>query len=526
MTTVVGEKASAVHELELDQIQGNILSGFNKDHQMFLFLHFKEGQRGRDWLASVQNEIASTGEVEGFNRLFKHLERKRDGELGALKATWANVAFTLAGLKKLAAEGSNLQGFPKSFTEGMRSRAKLLGDVGASTPETWVFNREGQEIHAVLLVAADSQPDLHQHVMRYLSGIFLNGGITLVFLQEGAVRADQPGHEHFGFKDGVSQPGIRGFTPNNNPKDSEQGNPGQDLLWPGEFVIGYETQFGKADPKEPTELNTAPGPVSTSGPDWTRNGSYLVFRRLRQDVAAFRNQLKDLERQHQRSIDVIGAKLVGRYASGCPLELTKDESADPKTFPPPFDPTAEDPSGRHSELLDDLHNNNFEYGGDPQGQFVPRAGHIRKAYPRDETSPRKSPCDNLEVNENTTQRHRLLRRGIPFGTSFRPTLGAISHPITKEREGTDRGLLFLAYQSDIERQFEFVQACWVNDKDFPQNGDGQDPIIAQSPNGDMKIPGVPKEPASIKHFVTTTGGEYFFQPSLRVVKKLARGQKL
>ena len=106
--------------------------------------------------------------------------------------------------------------------------------------------------------------------------------------------------------------------------------------------------------------------------------------------------------------------------------------------------------------------------------IVPRAAHIRKAYTRDETLPG---LKDAEDSESVTQTHRLLRRGIPFGTSFRPSLGATGHGGKfGVEEPNDRGLLFLAYQSDIERQFEFVQNNWVNNVNFPQSGDGQDPI--------------------------------------------------
>jgi Dyp-type peroxidase family len=514
-TTTAEPRTPTVEKLALEEIQGNILSGFNKDYQAFLFLHFDDASKARAWLASIKNEIASTDQVDRFNKLFKDLRKFRGGELGTLKATWANIAFTHDGLCQLAAAGSDLSGFPRAFVEGMGKRSEKLGDIGNSDPKNWVFNRIGVDgIHAVLMVGSDSQADLYQHIMRYLSLIFLNGGLTLVFLQEGAVRSDQPGHEHFGFKDGVSQPGIRGFTQPSNPNAPDEGIPGQDLLWPGEFVIGYETQFGVADPKKPADLNTAPGAPSKPVPAWTRNGSYLVFRRLRQDVPAFRNQIRDLAAAHNLKPEVLEAKIVGRYTSGCPLERSKPH--------PNLDTTHGDPSIEHPDLLTD-NINNFEYGDDAKGAIVPRAAHIRKAYPRDEIV-----GDGSQINENTTQKHRLLRRGIPYGTSFRPTLGSVAHPVEEENalENVDRGLLFLAYQSDIESHFEFVQQTWVNNTEFPEPRDGQDPVIAQSPIGPVSMSGIQGSPIDIKHFVTTTGGEYFFQPSISVLRKLAKGTKL
>ena len=140
---------------------------------------------------------------------------------------------------------------------------------------------------------------------------------------------------------------------------------------------------------------------------------------------------------------------------------------------------------------------------------MPLAAHIRKAYPRDEDTP--------GGGEEDTQTHRLLRRGIPYGASL--PRGDESSSAADE----DRGLLFLCYQTSIERQFEFVQARFVNDPDFPEPGAGQDPIITQDPaTGSFTLPGGRQEHvALLQRFVTTTGGEYFFQPSRSALAALS-----
>jgi len=157
------------------------------------------------------------------------------------------------------------------------------------------------------------------------------------------------------------------------------------------------------------------------------------------------------------------------------------------------------------ELADnDAINNHFEFQeDDPVGARVPLAAHIRKAYPRDETLPGFSPDDS----ESETQTHRLLRRGIPFGKSFGAASGG--------KASDPRGLLFLAYQKSIQKQFEFVQHSWVNDPDFPALGAGEDPILSQTAQGPFKCSA---QTLTVKHFVTTTGGEYFFSPSLSTLR--------
>ena len=362
----------------------------------------------------------------------------------------------------------------------------------------------------MLIVAADDPSDLKRRVDEITGTPAFRGGVEVLGTEDGKTRADQPGHEHFGFKDGVSQPGIRGLTPPDDPiGNPHQGHPGQDLLWPGEFVLGYPTQKPKAK-KGVDGPNPDPGKPSRSGPAWTADGSYLVFRRLGQDVPGFRKQVQDLATRLTSHPDLVGAKLVGRYASGCPLEQ--------RAFQPgPFTPSPTDPGdpkkGGNAALADsDSLNNNFEFGDDPDGAVCPLGAHIRKAYPRDE----RTPPIRQEDSESATQTHRLLRRGIPFGTSFgAPTGGGANDP---------RGLLFLAYQSDIESQFEFVQRRWVNNATFPAfpRGlqPGEDPIIAQSHDGPFQIDPKNPKPISVQHFVTTNGGEYFFAPSLEALERI------
>ena len=379
----------------------------------------------------------------------------------------------------------------------MQARAATIGDSGDSAPANWIPPLGSDQVHAILHVAADDQADLHAAIARYVQNFGFNGTVHLLFTQEGLVRQDEPGHEHFGFKDGISQPGIRGVDTPRPGGDPNQGNPGQDLLWPGEFVLGYETQIDGPDAVNlpPLSPNPNPGPVSAPGPAWATDGSYLVFRRLRQDVARFHAQLHLLAPANGLDPQVFAAKLVGRFHSGCPLEPLKGQ--------PTGTGTADDPAVG----ADSLRNNDFEYGADPAGNAVPRAAHIRKVYPRDEPTP--------GGGENNTQKRRLLRRGVPFGKSL--NLSSLD-----PHDNGDRGLLFLCYQTSLVNQFEFVQQFWINNPDFPQGGDGTDPVMSQTPTGVFTCPGAnPAVMPALKHFVTTTGGDYFFQPSISALYHIA-----
>ena len=543
--------------INFESIQGNIFGGFNKDFQTLLFLHFTDPVKGRAWLNNMSKNIASSEDVINFNNLFKTL-RARHRQEGLIQSTWTNIAFTFSGLQALEAEG--IDSFPDVYKNGMAANAVSLGDTGNNGPTHWVGDKAklgSKDIHAILIIASDLEDEVdptrdpqkpNSTVAGYIRNFGFNGTVKLLHTQRGRTRLDirdaqghtpQAGHEHFGFKDGVSQPGIRGIDVSSDLADTDHGNRGQDLLHPGEFVLGYPMQI-------PTPLNghdgpnPLPGDISGSGPEWTRDGSYLVFRRLRQDVKGFRDAVKNLAPTLAQELNLppgtdatalMGAKLVGRYASGCPLERLKEPEA-------PYIPSVEDP-GVHDPTLanDDAKNNFFEFGYDPKGLNVPRGAHIRKAYPRDQEGTEESGTDS----KSRTQTHRILRRGIPFGSS----LGAQQHGEANVAFPNDRGLLFLCYQSDLERQFEFVQKQWINEADFPcpeakatQSGsggilytngqgdepDGEDPIIAQTSSASFGIPisGDNVWRPSISHFVAMTGGDYFFAPSIEALSVIAR----
>jgi Dyp-type peroxidase family len=224
-----------------------------------------------------------------------------------------------------------------------------------------------------------------------------------------------------------------------------------------------------------------------------------VYRRLRQDVGGFISFVTSEAETLGITPDQLGAKLVGRWKTGAPLEHVPGE-------PPDLDTAAADPSNAHPNVLDANHINNFGYlEHDADGHLTPRAAHIRKAYPRDEPPP----------GAEEANRHRILRRGIVYGAEFDPSEPAYgTDPVPADQ---DRGLLFLCYQSSIPRGFEFIQTSWANQPDFPQPGDGEDPIISQNvEHPPFTLP--PNTHLATNRWVTTTGGEYFFAPAISALK--------
>ncbi|HMF04358.1 MAG TPA: hypothetical protein VKH17_06055, partial [Acidimicrobiia bacterium] len=275
-----GHVKDADPAIDLANVQGNVLAGFNKDHQRLLFFRMGDTDRARAWLATIVDETATTEEVLAFNDLFRRTRARRGVEVATPQASWMNVAFTHPGLAALGVPETELSTFPEAFRQGMAARAQLLGDLDDSAPARWVGPFASSVVHGLLLLAADATSVLDRLASTHMQRMTAHG-VQVVFDDTGHARVDQPGHEHFGFKDGVSQPGIRGVTRRQNPDNKDQGVPGQDLLWPGEFVLGYPTQIRTPASSSNGDANTNPGPIARSGPAWTTDGSYLVFRRLR-----------------------------------------------------------------------------------------------------------------------------------------------------------------------------------------------------------------------------------------------------
>ena len=198
----------------------------------------------------------------------------------------------------------------------------------------------------------------------------------------------------------------------------------------GEFILGYPDSDGnvsgqpvqKPQPQPPPYDPTPTPPLAQPLPAWARNGSFVVYRRLRQDVAAFRQAMTDQAGPAGITPEQLGAKITGRWPSGAPLARVPGE-------PKHLDPTASDPSITYFAVLEDQRINNFDYRQDPDGTAVPRAAHIRKSNPR---------ADQLPDGDKSS-RHRMLRRGITYGSEFQQGETPYGETVPSQQ---DRGLLF------------------------------------------------------------------------------------
>jgi Dyp-type peroxidase family len=452
------------------EIQGNVLAAFNKGQQTFLLVAFADAGRGRQWLGDMAPLVATTKAVEDFNEGFSACRRQPGCNPDNLRAVWTNVTLTFRGLSRLAKPETIAQ-IPSRFSalrDGAARRAPKVGDRGASAPANWLFGAEHLPgIDAVVTVAADSHEDLHRR-LDAVRVLLRRHGLTIVFEERGRLLPGaQKGYEHFGFKDGISQPAVRDFhRADPSRPDRRLGHRGEKLIAPGEFVLGYRTQRGP------------PGPT----PDWMRDGSFQVLRRLNQDVPGWWSQMEQGPAlKPPLSKRALAAKVVGRWPSGTPLARA-----------PNADTGAPD-------------DNTFDYSHDPKGERTPRFAHIRKVYPRASVPP--------GVKES--EQRRIMRRGIPFGPTFDPLRGPAHGP------GADRGLMFQCFCADLERQFEFLQSHWVNHPNFPHAGDGRDHVIGRESSNTLRRHGAPDAHLDFQQFVTTSGAVYALAPSIKTLRRLA-----
>ena len=396
--------------LEFDDIQHLLLTRAPALTARYEFLSFRDGAGGRAWVSAIKETIHSAASMRaGVD------QDKR----------WVTAAFTWNGLRALGLDEASLASFPEEFKQGMAARAEMLGDTGVNAPEHWVGGLASPDLHAIVILFARDEAEHDRCVSEHAKLVAGCPGVeVLSVLDLQAIPPFGYAHEHFGYRDRLSEPAIEGNGVEPTPGTGEP-------LKPGEFILGYPDEYGVvADSPQPEIL--------------ARNGSYMAYRRLEEHVGKFREFL----RQHGDTAEeqeLIAAKLMGRWRSGAPLVLA---------------PEKDDPA-----LGADMQrNNDFTYKEmDPHGYAVPLGSHIRRINPRD--------------TAHNMNRRRMIRRGAPYG----PPL-----PEGAPDDGVERGIAAFVICASLIRQFEFAQNVWINDRNFNELGNERDPIIGAQ-DGDAGV---------------------------------------
>ncbi|MFQ6229626.1 Dyp-type peroxidase [Nocardia sp. NPDC002869] len=414
----------------------------------YVFLSFDDPAGGRAWLDALVDRVQSAAAARATMDSAEH---------------WSTLAFTWRGLGALGVPEAALATFPDEFREGMAARADILGDTGAGHPDNWVGGLAGDDLHAIAILFARTEGEHRRCTAEHDRLVSRCPGVrVLSYLDLNATPPFDYAHDHFGFRDRLSQPVMKG--------SGEEPTPGSGApLEPGEFILGYPDEAGP-----PRGL---PQPEALS-----RNGSYMAYRRLQEHVGAFRDYLRE-HADTPEGQELLAAKLMGRWRSGAPLALA---------------PERDDPQLG----ADPLRNNDFDYQeADPHGYAVPLGSHVRRLNPRGTAA---------DMN-----RHRMIRRGATYGPAL---------PENAPDDGVDRGIAAFIICAGLVRQFEFAQNVWINDKNFHELGNEHDPICGAQ-DGSLQFT-IPKRPirkvlANLPAFTTLRGGAYFFLPGIGALRYLA-----
>ena len=473
-------------KLDATDIQGFVLRGYNMPFARYCFLHFDDAARARTLIYRLLGSI-TTGQL---------------WDQGKPRST-VNIAFTHRGLVALELPLSTLISFPDEFQLGMRARGNILGDAGLSSPdhwdEVWRENAGACEVHAWLGLNALDPASLDERSSTIQKLLNETDGARLLAAQDAASIVDETGKvtlkEHFGFTDGFGNPDYAGICRGTQPGQGKLVNGQWTPLATGELLLGHADEAG--------ELPVAPVPHLLAA-----NGTFMVYRKLHQNVGTFRHFL-DTWAAHYGAGDALAreklaSKLIGRWRDGTPVEVSPDQ---------PDYALTQDPKRSTA----------FLYGEDASGARCPVGAHVRRVHPR----------DAFGFEGRLVNRRRITRRGMPYGPFADEFDGSSGDP--SESDKIERGVIFMALNASLARQFEFVQQQWVNYGNDAHLGNEKDVLIGNHRvdgqgggeramiQGDASSTNPPLMLSGLPNFVELRGGEYFFLPSITALGMIALG---
>jgi len=445
------------YQVLLEDLQGNILKGHGREHSVHLFVQWKEGKatEAKQWIKTFAETYVTSAKKQSDEAVVY----REQGIGGDLFATFCLTRFGYEALefKPFAV--------PKDqpFTMGMKNE-QIRGFLGDPVVEDWEAGYR-DEIHGFILMADDNVNDLLQTVNKISAE--LRQVALIVHREDGFIIRNEAGFviEHFGFVDGVSQPLFL-------KRDLERAQ-------------ANGSDFSKWDPRSPLDILLV---KDYNGKTEDSYGSYMVYRKLEQDVKTFRADQRQLAATLNIDYELAGAYVMGRFPDGTPV-TESDKATNPATPP-----------------------NNFNYDQDIAATKCPFHAHIRKTNPRGDTG-RVESSPGFDEALAVEKTHRIARRAISYG----------EHDLTQEPvKGS--GLLFICFQANIENQFNFMQTRWANANNFVKVGVGPDPVIGQ-PEGVQKWQKnwgeADTEDYLFKLWAFMQGGEYFFAPSISFLTSLA-----
>ena len=532
-----------ISQMDLGDIQGNIVKAYGRfgfPVARHVFYNIGSAEVGRQFVTDITPLVTTSYPWT---------------EPSTIPPVAMNIAFTYEGLRHLDVPEETLHGFSDEFSMGMKARRDIVGDTGPNHYSRWdpIWNLEergeAQHVHMLVSINAKTEDFIEERYLQ-LQQILARAiakfpevpppGVTqltghrgpagaLLDYQPSAALVDRWDKEHFGYSDGISGTFFRecgedprlvigGGKPNGkDPRTPE----GWEPLEPGEFILGHPDESG-AYPE-------APGP-----PLFSRNGTFLVYRKLHQNVASFNSYLEQEGARYPGGKEALAAKFAGRWRNGAPLTRFPTE-AEANQFVNEVAALQARVRGKTATpeeraRLDELKLQfvAFDYDDDLEGTRCPFGSHTRRTNPRSGLMFAAKGGFGQPAFDSPgalSNRRRILRRGLPYGlVEDRPT------------DDGDHGVIMIILNADLSRQFEFVQQQWINfGNDFRLAND-KDPLLGNHGidaegrgagrmviEGDARTNTPPYFCSNMPTFVETRGGDYFFVPSMTCLRMIGLG---
>ena len=520
--------------LDLHDIQGNIVKAYGRygfPRGRYVFFAVEDGAAGRAFVSALAPSITTSApwRVSGSTT---------SGRAAPVPEVTINIAFTYHGLRELGVPRASLQTFPDEFAMGMRARRDILGDDHKSAPEHWdPIWHAADQVHIMVALTGQDERCLERSYQQLLDHARRARGVRLLVGHRGPGGADnleyQPAaalyengeptaKEHFGYTDGIGDPFFKGTgaheanligggKPTGLPPETAAG---WAPLETGEFLLGYRD--------EAHECPEAPSPKLLA-----HNGTFMAYRKLHQNVASFDSYLEHVGREFPGGKEALAAKFAGRWRNGAPLSKFPTQR-DADVFAERWQRAKlavvqaqsraerEVAKQRFAELNKQFAA--FDYRDDLSGGRCPLGGHIRRANPR--SALEFGATLAFEDPGALSNRRRIVRRGLPYGDSR-----------SSRTDDGDHGIIFMALNASLRRQFEFVQQQWMNYGNDFRLANERDALVGNHPpeGGSMVVQTDPKDPRppffcnKLPRFVETRGGDYFFIPSLTALRMIGEG---
>jgi Dyp-type peroxidase family len=465
--------------IDYADVQGTILRGYRVDLARHFVLSITDPAGAAAFIAALADGTGGLPRITTAARWTVKPE------------CFVNVGFTAAGLAALGITAQELATFDQGFQRGAAdpATAQIVGDVGDSAPVNWIGGlSNGTAVHLILSLWVHQDAAVLDQVTATLRSAFA-GCMTELSAHDAKALPDN--HVHFGYRDNIAQPTVIGAPP--RKYDVPDGQP---AVQTGEFLLGYPNETGGTYSVQPSQLST--------------NGSYAAFRILEQDVAGFDAFLEEYAQKAGIDVELLAAKVCGRWRNGNPLELMPD-------LPGKFLPM--------SEVNDFTYVASTLPPDDTLGIKCPVGSHIRRNNPRNEAI----------IGTDSTH-HRIVRRAMPYGPPY--------DPAAPDLASVPRGLIGYFINASLTNQFEFLQSQWNQLSTFVKsatdpngsadgnavfNISGEDVFLGvNDPSGSsFTLAAVGAKGANnttiggFSRMITTRGGAYVFFPSISGLRYLA-----